>query len=209
MIPPKSIYNLVYCALSYSEFLCQCALRHLGIKASYFFGAGICKFVIARFLSASSWKSISSLFHTIINIVLSGAKKQMSRANTQFVVTFVKNPHAVRDRTYGDNPRCSVRTNRWCATKTCRQLSISQFRSGCSPCPAWTQLLEMYGNWTVWIYLFPKSALKSFGKALRCQVLLSNFDLHSVSSVNCLPRLRLVAQRAGTSFIRFGAVSQL
>lgn len=66
-------------------------------------------------------------------------------------------------------------------------LAVAAFGYVASPKPAGICFMD----------LCPEAFWKCFGNALRGKIGWSNFSLHSISSVDCLPRLRLFVQRAG------------
>lgn len=160
-----------------------------------------------------------SLFRGILPIVVVGSKKEMTRINTRRVVASVAGQQPGRNLTEAHFPRNS-RSWPHCSRSDTKK-SVTPRRSTCRPNPAWPKLWSVGGHWSVLIDMLPKSLrvtlqlkriaafLATAARSAACKAGWFNLELltanrtlklHSITLVDCLPRLRLFVQRAGNYF---------
>jgi len=136
----------------------------------------------------------SALSYHVGSVICRRAKPQMIGAYAGPCVARVKHGKRFRDWPIVNNPRGLMRVNG--APSTATDISVSLPRFCRLPYPA-------FGFWVIYRNknLVPEAKQKGFGKSLSQQVFCIKKWLHSISLVDCLPRLRLFVQRAANFLI--------
>lgn len=148
----------------------------------------------------------STLLHHVMRILFRSAKKNMFRICTFWEVAFMKHAQTIWYWPKVKNPRSAMGGFFSAFFTTSSNVPIvliqtSSFMRRPTPASGFKQwIFGWVRNRSVLVHLPPKSFRKCFGKSLRGQILGSNFDLHTLPFVDCVPRLRLLLQRAGNFF---------
>lgn len=155
----------------------------------------------------SSKRDKASLLHFIAGVFKMSTKKQVRWIAAWWVVAFVQHEKAIRNGSEMKHPRRSVREDMGhvIGSLANRAIAIPGYVS--KPPPALAQFRAMRLDWSFLVNLTPEAFLERLGKALLEKFTDARFFLHSFSLVDCLPRLRLFVQRAGTFVSCAGVVN--
>lgn len=133
------------------------------------------------------------------------AKKQMIRAHARRIVAAVQDKLPGRNWTIGKKPRSSMSGN---VIRLAAGVTIGAdaaipvlVSSEASPVPARSKGWKMPRRITAFVHLGPKALWKRGAQALCGQVGLSNFEVHTFSSFDCVTRSGVFANRRGTVLI--------
>lgn len=123
----------------------------------------------------------SSFPNHIVGVLLKGSKEQMVRIGAWRIIAFVKNIHSFWNWSKVEYPRNTMGTNMPLSSITPSHTWIIPFAGffPSRPLPAWTEFWSMFWNWTVFIYLCPKSFRGGWRKSLLCEILGGNNVIHS------------------------------
>lgn len=202
LLPIESFDNSTNCAHCNAVFPCQhpIADKPVTIFTSYVSYQWPCQFGHSMFLafegySAAFCNFVSGVFEVV-------AKKEVIRIAALRIIALVQHELAFWDLSKVNQPRCPVRQNMRCGIRTLANMPVTHRVFSSRPCPTPAQCRLVQRNRPSLSDLLPKSLKERFGKALLLKCAEVKFRLHSISSVDCLPRLRLFVQRAGT-FVEF------
>lgn len=165
--------------------------------------------VVMTFLNRLTFRAgvvLSSFGAHIVQIVLLGASKQMCWIHAVVNITGVTDKKSGSDALVVDQESHAMRRN--CSSRSFK-VAISVRPSPTRPEPAFTKFWSMIRNGARFVYELPKPLDVLFGKLLSLGRWLTNFVLHSITFVNCLPRLRMFVHRAGIPFSGFNLESQV
>lgn len=138
---------------------------------------------------------VSVLLHHVLGVIFRCSKKQVEQINTIWIVALMKNALHVGNWANYQYPDSPSSINILSNVPNYAPIITT---SSPQPFPARSKIWNMLRNWAIFIHPFPESLRQRYGKTLFFQVLLGRFELHSISSVDCLPRLRLFLQRGAT-----------
>lgn len=147
-------------------------------------------------ISFSAQRFSSVLVISVARIIQFGSKKKMGWICARRVVAAVQNKQLVRYWTDCEHPCDSMRTDiplRVTTVENAVTVPVSKAR----PFPAWSKFWNMLWNLAVLIDVAPQPVRNCLRKSLAGEIGRCNFQLHSFTLVDCLPRLRLFVQRAG------------
>jgi len=169
-------------------------------QLSNFIDLGLCQFCRWMILSplVVRGRIYSTSFNSHIIVVFNERPKpKMGWPDAWRVIAVMKDVLPFWNWTKMQNPGSAVCQNNSTVLSFAADAPITFRVFSRSPHPASTKFMPMHWYWTVQIYFSPKAVWKSLGQSLRLKIGSSNFNLHSITSFDCLPRLRLFMQRVG------------
>lgn len=155
VFPLSTSYGVLHRGFRHTKFFCQQRIAGFGwmVTLPQLQDLSFGKFVRRR--QFSKGLMVSTLPHTIINIILVGAKKQVSGIAAWWVVTFVQHPQTVRNVAMRKNPSHSVRHLLIKLATTQVEQSIPGFVSATAKLPT------VFGS--AFVYLAPKHLVQWLG----------------------------------------------
>ena len=198
-------------SIKFVQFILAYFIRN--ITFSNLFNLQFCKQMIWSIFASCH----SSFLRGIRHVFGMWTNPQVVRPHTFWIVTFMKPIKTIWDFSMMKHQRKSVSKYVSGISSTPRDDSISM--TCCSgPIPTRTEFWLMKRNGSIFIHSCPKSNDDASRKSMLCQIGIgvrnyfsksaidsafrsSSIVLHSISSVDCLPWLRLFLQRGATSLM--------
>lgn len=163
---------------------------------------GPCKFGPRMFFSSDYWRRRPPSFsYRIMTVFFNCSSIKVGWIYTSRVIALVHNNLSVRNITVMKEPAYAMRPKVCATSGAFANLSVTIPKETTNPLPALSKLWAMFRNRSILVNLTPEAFLERLGKALLEKFTDARFFLHSFSLVDCLPRLRLFVQRAGTFLV--------
>lgn len=144
-----------------------------------------------------------SLFREhILHVFKVGSRPEMASSSAGWVIAFVENAKIMRYIPLLDKPCNLMRLQvKWFSiVRSCVNYAVTVFIDVAAPYPARPKFWGVWWDRSIFVHIFPESDRQGFRKALRRGGVIGKLKLHSISLVDCLPRLRLFVQR-GANFL--------